>query len=109
MLGEQIPLPSSLVMHTLTHFAGDKSNHVPAFHVPQLYYLISCATAFCWPTLLRVPSLPSRVLRKMFGSKLRTTCTILLCAVVCLTINRYTCVIICLILSDSLWRIYLRC
>ncbi|KAL1707042.1 glycosyltransferase family 59 protein [Schizophyllum commune] len=69
---------------------GDKSNHVPAFHVPQLYYLISCATAFCWPTLLRVPGLPSRILRKMFGGKLRTTCTILLCAVVCATINRYT-------------------
>ena len=25
---------------------GDKSNHVPAFHVPQIYYFVGFATAF---------------------------------------------------------------
>ncbi|KAH9949435.1 glucosyltransferase [Amylocystis lapponica] len=31
---------------------GDKSNHVVAFHVPQLYYFIGFATMFGWPALL---------------------------------------------------------
>ncbi|KAG5648241.1 hypothetical protein DXG03_006199 [Asterophora parasitica] len=30
---------------------GDKANHVPAFHVPQLYYFIAFTTAFGWPAL----------------------------------------------------------
>ncbi|KAL1749109.1 glycosyltransferase family 59 protein [Schizophyllum fasciatum] len=73
---------------------GDKSNHTPALHIPQLYYLIACATAFCWPALLRIVSrplsLPAQVWRKMFGGKLRAACTVSLCAVVGVTIGRYT-------------------
>lgn len=30
---------------------GDKSNHVPAIHIPQLYYGVAFATAFGWPVL----------------------------------------------------------
>ena len=42
---------------------GDKSNHIPAFHVPQLYYFVAFATAFGWPALVGDP--------KRFGSFLR--------------------------------------
>src|SRR6266436_88904 len=30
---------------------GDKSNHVPSFHLPQLYYFIAFATIMGWPAL----------------------------------------------------------
>lgn len=30
---------------------GDRSNHIPAFHVPQVYYFLVAATAFGWPLL----------------------------------------------------------
>ncbi|CDO75880.1 hypothetical protein BN946_scf184672.g13 [Trametes cinnabarina] len=52
---------------------GDKANHVPAFHVPQLYYFVGFATAFGWPALLSGPSgvsiLLHDVFSRMFGSK----------------------------------------
>ncbi|SRR5712671_1532010 len=33
-------------------FSGDKSNHVPSFHLPQLYYFIAFATIMGWPALI---------------------------------------------------------
>lgn len=44
-------------------YTGDKSNHIPAFHVPQLYYFVAFATAFGWPALVGDP--------KRFGIFLR--------------------------------------
>jgi DIE2/ALG10 family len=32
--------------------SGDKSNHVPSFHIPQLYYFIAFATMMGWPALV---------------------------------------------------------
>lgn len=31
--------------------SGDKSNHVPAIHIPQVYYGAAFAAAFGWPVL----------------------------------------------------------
>ncbi|KAH9982705.1 glucosyltransferase [Lactifluus volemus] len=31
---------------------GDKSNHIPSFHIPQLYYFIAFATMIGWPALV---------------------------------------------------------
>lgn len=31
---------------------GDKSNHVPALHIPQLFYFYAFSAAFGWPVLL---------------------------------------------------------
>lgn len=69
---------------------GDKSNHTPALHVPQLYYLLAAATVFSWPVLLRVRDLPRKVWHRMFGSVARILCTTTLCAIICVTINLYT-------------------
>jgi hypothetical protein len=33
-------------------FSGDKSNHVPSLHPPQLYYYIAFATIMGWPALI---------------------------------------------------------
>lgn len=52
---------------------GDKANHIPAFHVPQLYYFIGFATALGWPVFLStpmgLPQLMQNVFRSMFGNK----------------------------------------
>jgi hypothetical protein len=54
--------------------SGDKSNHIPALHVPQLYYFVAFSTAFGWPVLISgnggVSALASDVGIRMFGSKL---------------------------------------
>ena len=51
---------------------GDKSNHDPAFHVPQIYYFVGFATAFGWPALVSgkggVTQLVHDVYARMFGS-----------------------------------------
>ncbi|KAF5392521.1 hypothetical protein D9757_002197 [Collybiopsis confluens] len=53
---------------------GDKSNHVPAFHVPQVYYFFTFATAFGWPVLISghggIPALLRKIYLRIFGSKL---------------------------------------
>lgn len=52
---------------------GDKSNHVPSFHVPQLYYFIAFATIIGWPAVLCGEGGPLKiatdVISRMFGSK----------------------------------------
>ncbi len=54
--------------------AGDKSNHVPALHIPQLYYFVASATFFGWPALLSgsqgLNNLIHDVWRRMAGSKM---------------------------------------
>lgn len=56
---------------------GDKSNHIPSFHVPQLYYFIAFTSALGWPVLLSSPEgifgLIRDVRGRMFGSKLWVT------------------------------------
>ncbi|KAH9891022.1 glucosyltransferase [Cubamyces lactineus] len=73
---------------------GDKANHVPAFHVPQLYYFVGFATAFGWPALLSSPSgvraLLQGITTRMFGNKRNTAVTCTVCAIMCLTIYKFT-------------------
>ena len=53
---------------------GDKSNHIPVIHIPQLYYFIGFTTVFGWPVLISGPRGPIDLLRevkaRMFGSKM---------------------------------------
>lgn len=52
---------------------GDKSNHVPSFHLPQLYYFIGFATIMGWPALASGDSgwktLANDVRDRIFGNK----------------------------------------
>ncbi len=52
---------------------GDKENHTPVLHVPQLYYFIAAATFFGWPVLISGPggaeAVANGVRGRMFGSK----------------------------------------
>ena len=53
--------------------AGDKANHVPAFHVPQMYYFFAFATVFGWPALASgdggILGLAQGVGSRMFGTR----------------------------------------
>ncbi|PPQ92704.1 hypothetical protein CVT25_014011 [Psilocybe cyanescens] len=53
---------------------GDKSNHIPSFHIPQLYYFVASATFFGWPVLVSGPggagTLIASVRVRMFDSKI---------------------------------------
>jgi hypothetical protein len=52
---------------------GDKANHVPAPHVPQLYYFFAFSAALGWPALVCGPrgvrGLVADVRARMFGSR----------------------------------------
>ncbi|KAF9056698.1 glucosyltransferase [Panaeolus papilionaceus] len=73
---------------------GDKSNHIPTLHIPQLYYFISAATFFGWPVLISgsggAPALIRGVSSRMFGSKSRVLFTSALCMVMGLTVKYFT-------------------
>lgn len=60
---------------------GDKSNHVPVLHIPQIFYFLGFATIFGWPALISGPGGPlglwKEVTYRMFGSKKRVLVTIL--------------------------------
>ncbi|KAJ3523463.1 hypothetical protein NM688_g8727 [Phlebia brevispora] len=74
-------VPYALVLAGFAAFAiwnggivlGDKSNHVPVFHVPQLYYFVGFSTLLGWPALVSGPGgisgLARGVLLRMFGSR----------------------------------------
>lgn len=55
------------------HILGDKANHVPVLHVPQLYYFIAFATLIGWPAIVSgrdgPVKLANEVVRRMFGTK----------------------------------------
>ena len=55
------------------YFEGDKSNHIPSFHIPQLYYFIAATTFFGWPALVSYPGgmlvLISDIGSRMFNGK----------------------------------------
>jgi len=58
----------------LTLGAGDKANHIPALHIPQLYYFIAFSTAFGWPILMCGTGGPRKLIQdvwsRMFGGKM---------------------------------------
>ncbi|KAF9481684.1 glucosyltransferase [Pholiota conissans] len=104
VLKEILPafVPYTLVLAAFSAFVvwnegivlGDKANHVPALHVPQLYYFVAAATFFGWPVLisgkLGFKGLARGVWGRMFGGKLRVLSTIAICAIMCVTVNKFT-------------------
>jgi hypothetical protein len=58
---------------TLMYRLGDKSNHIPSLHVPQVYYFLASATIFAWPVLISgdggAHTLLCEVRARMFGGK----------------------------------------
>jgi len=64
--------PRSWGICTNYSLLGDKSNHIPSFHIPQLYYFVAAATFFGWPALISgaggVSTLGRNVWSRMFGS-----------------------------------------
>ena len=52
---------------------GDKSNHVPSFHIPQMYYFIAFATMMGWPALVSgkggLIKLLKEIQARMFGTR----------------------------------------
>lgn len=73
---------------------GDKSNHIPSFHVPQLYYFVAFATMIGWPAVLCGEGGPikvaTEVISRMFGSKRRTLLTAIISIFMGITIQRFT-------------------
>ncbi|KLO20504.1 glucosyltransferase [Schizopora paradoxa] len=72
---------------------GDKSNHVPALHVPQVYYFVGFATLFGWPALISGPgavALAKGVRSRMFGSPSRTAISIVLSTAIGVTVHLFT-------------------
>ncbi|KAK2462012.1 hypothetical protein APHAL10511_006475 [Amanita phalloides] len=73
---------------------GDKANHVPSFHVPQMYYFYAFSTAFGWPVLISghggIPGLAHSVGSRMFGTGKRILFTIVICLCMIVTVKLYT-------------------
>jgi len=95
-------VPYTLVLASFAAFVvwnggivlGDKSNHIPSLHIPQLYYFTASATFFGWPVLVSGPGGPSTLLRniksRMFGSKPRSFMTVGFCGVMMVTVKLFT-------------------
>ncbi|KAK0208390.1 glucosyltransferase [Desarmillaria ectypa] len=73
---------------------GDKSNHVPVVHIPQMYYFVAFATAFGWPILISgdrgVVGLIGDLRNRMFGSKSRSFGTLITSIIMAATVHKYT-------------------
>ncbi|KAK0198488.1 glucosyltransferase [Armillaria mellea] len=73
---------------------GDKSNHVPVVHIPQMYYFAAFATAFGWPILIAedrgVIGLIGDIRNCMFGSKSRSFGTLITSVIMAVTVHKYT-------------------
>ncbi|PBK77176.1 glucosyltransferase [Armillaria solidipes] len=73
---------------------GDKSNHVPVVHIPQMYYFAAFATAFGWPILIAgnrgVVGLIGDIRNCMFGSKSRSYGTLMTSVIMAVTVHKYT-------------------
>lgn len=73
---------------------GDKSNHIPALHVPQVYYFLAFAAIFGWPVLLSgdsgVYGLLCEVQARMFSGKRRASVTAVLSVFMAITVHFFT-------------------
>lgn len=73
---------------------GDKSNHIPSLHIPQLYYFIAFSTFFGWPVLISgpggAPLLFRGVWSRMLGTKLRCLFNVLVCLAMGVTVKFFT-------------------
>ncbi|KAF9458345.1 glucosyltransferase [Collybia nuda] len=73
---------------------GDKANHIPSLHIPQLYYFFAFSTTFGWPVLISGPGgirgLIWGVSKRMFGGKLRILSTMVLSIAMGVTVKLFT-------------------
>ncbi|KIJ45656.1 glycosyltransferase family 59 protein [Sphaerobolus stellatus SS14] len=73
---------------------GDKSNHIPVIHIPQVYYFVGFATLFGWPVLISYQGGPAALLRdvrqRMIGTPKRVIITTILLAGMVLSIHKFT-------------------
>ncbi|KZT65579.1 glycosyltransferase family 59 protein [Daedalea quercina L-15889] len=73
---------------------GDKSNHVPALHVPQLYYFAGFATMLGWPALISGKGGPKALVRdvweRMFGSARNSMVTVVAAVFMAVTVYKFT-------------------
>lgn len=95
-------VPYTLVLAAFTVFIvwnggivlGDKSNHIPVLHIPQLYYFIAATTFFGWPVLISTPDgifgLSRGVWSCMFGNRIRTSFTLILWFIMGMTVKLFT-------------------
>ncbi|CAL1696250.1 unnamed protein product [Somion occarium] len=95
-------VPYSLVLAAFAVFViwnggivlGDKSNHVPAFHIPQLYYFVGFASLFGWPALISgqegIRGLLWNIWGRMFGSRRNVLFTLLASIAMAITIHKFT-------------------
>ncbi|KAJ7693638.1 glucosyltransferase [Mycena rosella] len=104
ILGDVLPafVPYALVVALFGAFVvwnggivlGDKSNHIPSLHIPQLYYFVAFSAAFGWPVLISgeggILGLVRQVGQRMFGSALRIFITVLTSSIMAVTVNLYT-------------------
>jgi alpha-1,2-glucosyltransferase len=73
---------------------GDKANHVPSLHVPQIYYFVAFATLFGWPALASgeggILGLIRDIHSRMFGGVRRSMATVIVCSVMMVTVHFFT-------------------
>ncbi|TFK76758.1 glucosyltransferase [Pluteus cervinus] len=68
---------------------GDKANHVPAFHIPQLYYFLAFSTILGWPALIGGSGGLQGLIRDV-GYRMRSVFTVVISIVMAVTINLFT-------------------
>ncbi|EJD04392.1 glucosyltransferase [Fomitiporia mediterranea MF3/22] len=68
---------------------GDKSNHIPALHIPQLYYFVGFTIVFGWPALVGGP-LGVIGLLKEVKTRIRAVVSVLTTLAVAITIHFFT-------------------
>jgi len=104
VVGELLPVfvPYACVLAAFLAFVvwnggvvlGDKSNHVPSFHIPQLYYFVGFSSLLGWPALVTGKSgllpLLIGVWGRMFGSRRNAAASIIVFLVMAITIQKFT-------------------
>ena len=69
---------------------GDKSNHIPVLHIPQLYYFLAFATFFGFPVLFSRGILFPEIFSRMFGTTRRLLITAITLALMSLSVHYFT-------------------
>ncbi|KIK70426.1 glycosyltransferase family 59 protein [Collybiopsis luxurians FD-317 M1] len=90
-------VPYALVLAAFASFVvwnggivlGDKSNHVPVLHVPQLYYFFTFSAAFGWPILVSGHGGISVLLRNLYV-RTRSLITTVTLSLMLVTVKLYT-------------------
>jgi hypothetical protein len=67
---------------------GDKSNHLPSLHIPQLYYFIAFATIMGWPALVSGDGGLKMLVREVQNRILGSTRCVLIANACCEDLNR---------------------